>query len=137
MIAIIKANFNSEITNLLLQGCINELNEQQSVYEIWEVPGAVEIVGLVSQLSKQNKYQAIITIGAVIQGDTDHYTYVCEYVTVGLSQLSILSPIPIVFGVLTTQTEELAMERAAINKMNKGKEFASCAIEMIALYNKI
>ncbi|MFM2117505.1 MAG: 6,7-dimethyl-8-ribityllumazine synthase, partial [Bacteroidota bacterium] len=61
MIAIIKANFNSEITNLLLQGCINELNEQQSVYEIWEVPGAVEIVGLASQLSKQNKYQAIIT----------------------------------------------------------------------------
>jgi 6,7-dimethyl-8-ribityllumazine synthase len=134
MIAIIKANFNSEITNLLLQGCINELNGQQFVFEVWEVPGAVEIVGLASQLSKQNKYQAIITIGAVIKGDTDHYTYVCEYVTVGLLQLSISSPIPIVFGILTTQTEELAKERAA---MNKGKEFASCAIEMIALYKKI
>jgi 6,7-dimethyl-8-ribityllumazine synthase len=75
-------------------------------------------------------------IGAVIKGDTDHYEYVCQYVTEGMAVLSTQSAIPLIFGVLTTQTEELAYERAALDKMNKGKEFADTAVFMIDAYAK-
>jgi 6,7-dimethyl-8-ribityllumazine synthase len=83
------------------------------------------------------KYDAIIVIGAVIKGDTDHYEYVCQYVTEGMAILSTQATIPLIFGVLTTQTEELAYERAALDKMNKGKDFADTAIFMIDAYNKV
>jgi 6,7-dimethyl-8-ribityllumazine synthase len=72
-----------------------------------------------------------IVIGAIIKGDTDHYEYVCQYVTNGISQLSALHTTPIIFGILTVQNEELAYERAAIDRMNKGKEFGETAQFMI------
>jgi 6,7-dimethyl-8-ribityllumazine synthase len=86
-------------------------------------------------LIDKNQFDAIIVIGAIIKGDTDHYEYVCQYVTNGISQLSAVSPIPIIFGILTTQTEELAMERAALDRMNKGKEFADTALFMVDAFS--
>jgi 6,7-dimethyl-8-ribityllumazine synthase len=83
------------------------------------------------------QYKSIIVIGAIIQGDTDHYEYVCQYVTNGISHLSAISTTPIIFGVLTTQNEELAYERAAIDRMNKGKEFAETALYMINAFEKL
>lgn len=137
MIAIVKSNFNIEITNLLLEGCIDELNTKKIKFEIFECPGAVETIGLTKRIIEKRKPESVIVIGAIIKGDTDHYEYVCQYVTSGHSTLSAMTNIPIVFGILTTQDEQLAMERAALDKMNKGKEFAETALFMIDAYGKI
>ena len=136
MIAVVQATFNNEITDLLSQGCINQLNATQTPYVLLQCPGAVELVGYSKKLMDIHKYSAIIVIGAVIKGDTDHYEYVCQYVTEGMAILSTQAAIPLIFGVLTTQTEELAYERAALDKMNKGKDFADTAVFMIDAYAK-
>ncbi len=137
MIAIVKAKFNSHITNLLEAGCIDFLDEQKVAYTLFDCPGAVETVVYSTKLIASGKYKAIIVIGAIIKGDTDHYEYVCNYVTNGISQLSALHTTPIIFGILTTQNEELAYERAAIDRMNKGKEFGETAIFMIDAFSAI
>ena len=136
MIAVIQATFNIEITELLTKGCIHQLQATQTPYVLLQCPGAVELVGYSKKLMDTNKYTAIIVIGAVIKGDTDHYEYVCQYVTEGMAILSTQAAIPLIFGVLTTQTEELAYERAALDKMNKGKDFADTAVFMIDAYAK-
>jgi 6,7-dimethyl-8-ribityllumazine synthase len=130
MIAIVKSDFNTEITGLLLQGCEEQLNSLGIEYKTFTCPGAVETVAYSKFLIEKKIFKAIIVIGAIIKGDTDHYEYVCQFVTQGISHLSAQSPIPIIFGILTTQTEELAMERAALDRMNKGKEFADTAVFM-------
>lgn len=137
MIAIIKATFNSHITDLLEASCIDYLQEQKYPFEAFECPGAVETVVYANKLIQTKKYASIIVIGAIIQGDTDHYDYVCQYVTNGISQLSANYTTPVVFGILTTQNEELAYERAAIDRMNKGKEFAETALFMIKAFDKL
>jgi 6,7-dimethyl-8-ribityllumazine synthase len=134
MIAIIKSDFNTEITGLLLQGCEEQLNSLGIEYKTFTCPGAVETVAYSKFLIDKNIFKSIIVIGAIIKGDTDHYEYVCQFVTQGISQLSAHSPIPIIFGILTTQTEELAMERAALDRMNKGKEFADTAVFMVEAF---
>ena len=137
MIAIVKATFNSHITDLLEASCTDYLQEQNYPFESFECPGAVETVVYANKLIQSNKYKSIIVIGAIIQGDTDHYEYVCQYVTNGISHLSAISTTPIIFGILTTQNEELAYERAAIDRMNKGKEFAETALYMINAFEKL
>ena len=134
MIAIIKAKFNSHITDLLEAGCTDYLTEQSIPFASFECPGAVETVVYANKLISTGKYKSIIVIGAIIKGDTDHYEYVCQYVTNGISQLSALHTTPIIFGILTVQNEELAYERAAIDKMNKGKEFGETAQFMIEAF---
>ena len=136
MIAVLQATFNIEITDLLTQGCVNQLNATQTPFVLLQCPGAVELVCYSKKLMDTNKYDAIIVIGAVIKGDTDHYEYVCQYVTEGMAILSTQASIPLIFGVLTTQTEELAYERAALDKMNKGKDFADTAVFMVDGYAK-
>ena len=131
MIAIIKAQFNSHITDLLEAGCSDYLTAQNLPYTCFECPGAVETVVYANKLISTGKFKSIIVIGAIIKGDTDHYEYVCQYVTNGISQLSALHTTPIIFGILTVQNEELAYERAAIDRMNKGKEFGETAQFMI------
>ena len=137
MIAIIKAQFNPEITDLLEKGCIDYLTQVKSPFTLFECPGAVETVVYANKLISTGKYKSIIVIGAIIKGDTDHYEYVCQYVTNGISQLSALHTTPIIFGILTTQTEELAYERAAIDRMNKGKEFGETAIFMMKAFESL
>jgi 6,7-dimethyl-8-ribityllumazine synthase len=131
MIAIVKSDFNTEITSLLLQGCEEQLQSLCIEYKTFTCPGAVETVAYSKFLIDKNQFESIIVIGAIIKGDTDHYEYVCQFVTQGISHLSAQSPIPIIFGILTTQNEELAMERAALDRMNKGKEFADTAVFMV------
>lgn len=131
MIAIVKSDFNTEITALLLQGCEEQLESLGIEYKTFTCPGAVETVAYSKFLIDKNQFKSIIVIGAIIKGDTDHYEYVCQYVTQGISQLSAQSPIPLIFGILTTQNEELARERAALDRMNKGKEFADTAVFMV------
>jgi 6,7-dimethyl-8-ribityllumazine synthase len=135
MIAIVKSDFNTEITSLLLQGCEEQLQSLGIEYRTFTCPGAVETVSYSKFLIDKNQFESIIVIGAIIKGDTDHYEYVCQFVTQGISQLSAQSPIPIIFGILTTQNEELAMERAALDRMNKGKEFADTAVFMVNAFS--
>ncbi len=137
MIAIVKAQFNSHITDLLEAGCEDFLVEKKLAFAKFECPGAVETVVYAKKLIDTAKYDAIIVIGAIIKGDTDHYEYVCQYVTNGISQLSALQATPIIFGILTVQNEELAYERAAIDRMNKGREFGETAAYMIEAFKKL
>lgn len=137
MIAIIKSTFNIEITDLLEKGCAAYLNEQQLPFTIFNCPGAVETVVYANKLIQTGKYKSIIVIGAIIKGDTDHYEYVCQYVTNGISQLSAMHTTPIIFGILTVQNEELAYERAALDRMNKGKEFGETAKFMINAFENL
>lgn len=137
MIAIVKAEFNKLITDLLQEGCTQFFEDENIPYKVFECPGAVEIVVYTNKLIATNQYKAIIAIGAIIKGNTDHYEYVCQYVTNGISNLSCQSLTPIIFGVLTVQNEELAYERAALDRMNKGKEFAETALFMIDAFDKI
>ncbi|MFN9954948.1 MAG: 6,7-dimethyl-8-ribityllumazine synthase [bacterium] len=137
MIAIVKSNFNQPITDALLASCKQTLESSGVDYKVFEVPGAIETVGTSKRLLSSPAYKAIIVIGAVIKGDTDHYDYVCNFVTQGLSILSTQSNIPLIFGILTTQNEEQALDRALADRMNKGKEFAETAIEMIGVYNRL
>ena len=137
MIAIIKSAFNIEITDLLEKGCATYLTEQQLPFTIFNCPGAVETVVYANKLIQAGKYKSIIVIGAIIKGDTDHYEYVCQYVTNGISQLSAMYTTPIIFGILTVQNEELAYERAALDRMNKGKEFGETAKFMINAFENL
>jgi 6,7-dimethyl-8-ribityllumazine synthase len=137
MIAIIKSAFNIEITDLLEKGCATYLTEQQLPFTIFNCPGAVETVVYANKLIQTEKYKSIIVIGAIIKGDTDHYEYVCQYVTNGISQLSAMHTTPIIFGILTVQNEELAYERAALDRMNKGKEFGETAKFMINAFERL
>jgi 6,7-dimethyl-8-ribityllumazine synthase len=137
MIAIIKSQFNPEITDLLELGCTNYLVEQQLPFTIFECPGAVETVVYANKLIQGGKFKSIIVIGAIIKGDTEHYEYVCQYVTNGISQLSALHTTPIIFGILTVQNEELAYERAALDRMNKGKEFGETANFMMKAFERL
>lgn len=90
-----------------------------------------------NKLISIGKYKLIIVICTIIKGDTDHYEYVCQYVTNGISQLSALHTTPIIFGILTVQNEELAYERAAIDRMNKGKEFGETAQFMMNAFDNL
>lgn len=137
MIAIVRSIFNEEITEKLLEGCVNELVQKKIDYCIFDCPGAVETVGYTKKIIDTLRPDAVIVIGAIIKGDTDHYEYVCNYVTQGHSYLATQIDVPVIFGILTTQNEELALERAATDKMNKGKEFVDTALFMINAYQQI
>lgn len=137
MIAIVKANFNAHITDLLLAGCVETLENKNQHFELFECAGAVETVVFANKLIQTKKYDSIIVIGAIIKGDTDHYEYVCQYVTQGFASIAATYTTPVIFGILTTQNEALAYERAALDKMNKGNEFALTAIEMIAAFKHL
>jgi 6,7-dimethyl-8-ribityllumazine synthase len=137
MIAIIKAAFNIEITDLLEKGCTAYLMEQQMPFTVFECPGAVETVVYANKLIQTGKYKSIIVIGAIIKGDTDHYEYVCQYVTNGISQLAAMHTTPVIFGILTVQNEALAYERAALDRMNKGKEFGETAKFMMKAFEHL
>lgn len=137
MIAVVHSKFNSEITDQLLKGCTDALTEKNVFFKVFSCPGAVETVGYTKKIISSLKPSAVIVIGAIIKGDTDHYEYVCQYAVQGHSTLAGMVDIPIVFGILTTQNESLAMERASLDKMNKGKEFAETALHMIDAYGQL
>ena len=135
-LAIIVSDFNQNITEKLLTGAILRLSEFNLTKEqitVTHVPGAVEIPLIAKILAQSGNYDAIICLGAVIQGETDHYQYVCQQVSQGCQQVMLEYALPVVFGVLTTQTELQAEERAGGLEGNKGSEAAETAIKMIDL----
>ena len=139
-IAIVISRFNEQITKKLLDGALSRLMEfgipSQTVKTCW-VPGAVEIPLIAKRLAKTENYEAIICLGTVIQGQTNHYDYVCEQVSLGCQQVALEYEIPIIFGILTTQNKEQAFARAGGDHGNKGAQMADAAMEMIQLIKTI
>ncbi len=135
-VGIVAARFNDFIVSKLVGGCEDALLrhgvQPEDISLAW-VPGAFEIPLIASKMAKSGKYDAVITLGAVIRGSTSHYDYVCSEVSKGVANVSLNSDIPVMFGVLTTDTIEQAIERSGSKAGNKGAECAQGAIEMVNL----
>ena len=133
---IIVSRFNEFIGGKLLSGAIDELKrhgvEDSNIDIVW-CPGAFEIPLIAKKCAKTGKYSAVITLGAVIKGSTSHYDYVCAEVSKGVASVSLDTGIPVIFGVLTTENLEQAIERAGTKAGNKGADAAKSAIEMANL----
>ena len=132
-VGIVAARFNEFITSKLVGGALDGLkreNVKDEDIDVAWVPGAFEIPLIASKMAKSRKYDAIICVGAVIRGSTSHYDYVCSEVSKGIAQVSLANDIPVMFGVLTTDTIEQAIERAGTKAGNKGFECAQGSIEI-------
>ena len=139
-IGIVAGRFNEFITSKLVGGAIdvlkrNDINDED--IDIAWVPGAFEIPLITKKMAESKKYDAIITLGAVIKGSTPHFDYVCAEVSKGVAQISLQTGLPIMFGVLTTNNIEEAIERAGTKAGNKGSDVAFGALEMIDLIKNI
>ena len=139
-VGIVVSRFNEFITAKLLGGAMDGLLRhdvrEEDIHVAW-VPGAFEIPLIASKMAKSGKYDAVICLGAVIRGSTSHYDYVCSEVSKGIAAVSLGSDIPVMFGVLTTENIEQAIERAGSKAGNKGYECALGAIEMVNLIREI
>lgn len=139
-VGIVAARFNEFITSKLLDGALDGLKRhdvrEDDIHVAW-VPGAFEIPLIASKMAKSGKYDAVICLGAVIRGATSHYDYVCNEVSKGIAAVSLESGIPVMFGVLTTENIEQAIERAGTKSGNKGYDCAVGAIEMVNLARQL
>ena len=139
-IAVVVADFNSTVTSQLKDGAVSTLvkfgvNEDQ--VDVYHVPGAFEIPFATKKLLATGKYGGIMTLGAVIKGETDHYDLICQNVTNGIMQLNMQGEIPVTFGILTTDNIEQAMQRAGLKMGNEGASTAQSLLEMISLSKQI
>lgn len=135
-VGIVAARFNEFITAKLLSGAVDGLLRhdvrEEDIQVAW-VPGAFEIPLIASKMAKSGRYDAVICLGAVIRGATSHYDYVCNEVSKGIAAVSLETGVPVLFGVLTTETIEQAIERAGTKAGNKGYDCALGALEMVNL----
>ena len=135
-VGIVAARFNEFITSKLVSGALDGLKrhevEEEDIELAW-VPGAFEIPLVAKKMADSKKYDAVICLGAVIRGATSHYDYVCNEVSKGLASVGLNSGIPVLFGVVTTENIEQAIERAGTKAGNKGYDCALGAIEMVNL----
>ena len=135
-VGIVVARFNEFITSRLLGGALDGLKrrgvEEEHIHTAW-VPGAFEIPLIASKMAKSGNYDAVICLGAVIRGSTSHYDYVCNEVSKGIAAVSLETGVPVMFGVITTENIEQAIERSGSKAGNKGFECAEGAVEMVNL----
>lgn len=139
-IAIVASRFNEFITNKLVGGaedCLIRHGVRDDDITLAWVPGAYEIPMIAKKLARSGKYDAVICLGAVIRGATSHYDYVCAEVSKGIAQAGMETGVPLLFGVLTTDTIEQAIERAGTKAGNKGTDCAMGALEMVNLIKTI
>ncbi|MCJ7675900.1 MAG: 6,7-dimethyl-8-ribityllumazine synthase [Sedimentisphaerales bacterium] len=138
--AIVVSRFNEFVTSKLLAGAIDCLQRpgaaDQQISVFW-VPGACEITQAAKKLAQSGKYVAVLCLGAVIRGQTAHYDYICQQVSRGIGQMNYDSPAPTVFGVLTCDTLEQALERAGTKMGNAGADAARTAMEMVNVMDQI
>lgn len=139
-IGIVVAQFNELVTKKLLDGAVNELQkydvQPDDITTLW-VPGAVEIPRIIKKLSDSGKVDGIIALGAVVRGETAHFDYVCAESANGIADVSLHGDVPVMYGVLTTNDMDQAMNRAGGKSGNKGAECASGILEMISLEKQI
>ena len=139
-VGIVTARFNEFITSKLISGAMDGLvrhNVNEDNIHIAWVPGAFEIPLIASKMAKSGNYDAVICLGAVIRGATSHYDYVCNEVSKGIAAISLETGVPVMFGVVTTDNIEQAIERAGTKAGNKGYDCALGAIEMVNLLRSI
>jgi 6,7-dimethyl-8-ribityllumazine synthase len=138
--AVVAAKFNHEVVDRLVAGANDALRRhgisEDAIDLVW-VPGSFELPVVAQRLATSKRYGAVICLGAVVRGDTDHYDYVCLAATEGILQASLTTGVPILFGVLTCDTEEQALDRAGGKAGNKGADVASAAIEMVNLLKQL
>ena len=139
-IGVVCSRFNDFIVSKLLSGCEDALLRHgvqgEDIAVAW-VPGAFEIPLVAAKMAKSGKFDAVIALGSVIRGSTSHYDYLCSEVSKGIAQAALESGVPVLFGVLTTETLEQAIERAGSKAGNKGAECAQGAIEMVNLLRSL
>ncbi len=138
--AIVASRFNEFITGKLLEGALDMLRRHgaaEDAVDVAWVPGAFEIPLVAKKLAASGKYDAVICVGAVIRGATSHYDYVCSEVSKGVAQAGLSTGVPVIFGVVTTENIEQAVERAGTKAGNKGADGAMAAMEMANLLKKI
>ena len=139
-VAIVASRFNEIIVKKLLDGAVDGLVrhgvKDDNITAVW-VPGAFEIPVAAKKMALSGKYDAVICVGAVIRGQTSHYDYVCAEVSKGIAQVSLEAGIPVMFGILTTDNIEQAVERAGTKAGNKGYDCALGAIEMVNLLKQM
>ena len=139
-VGIIASRFNEFITNKLLDGAVDGLVrhgvDEKNITAAW-IPGAFEIPMAAKKMAESGKYDAVICVGAVIRGSTSHYDHVCNEVSKGVAQVGMKTGVPTLFGILTTDTIEQAVERAGTKAGNKGYDCALSAIEMVNLLDQM
>ena len=139
-VGIVASRFNSFIVQKLLDGAVDGLVRhgvtEEDITAAW-VPGAFELPIVAKQMAESGKYDAVICVGAVIRGSTSHYELVCNEVAKGIAQVSMQTGVPVLFGVITTENIEQAIERAGSKAGNKGYDCALSAIEMVNLKNQL
>lgn len=137
---IVISRFNNFISDKLLEGALDALSRHNAVDDnitiVW-VPGAYEIPLTSKKMAKSNKFDAVIALGAVIRGETPHFDYVANEVAKGVAQVNLETGVPVIFGVLTTDSLEQAVERAGSKGGNKGFDAAMAALELISVFEQI
>ncbi len=137
---VIASRFNDFITKELLSGCVDALlrhgAEDKDISIFW-VPGAFEIPSIANRLAKAKSFDALICLGTVIRGSTPHFEYIAQEAAKGIAKVSLDSGLPVIFGIITADTIEQAIERAGTKEGNKGRDAALNAIEMVNLIEKI
>ncbi len=138
--AVVASKFNHEVVERLVAGAQEALRKNgisEDAVDLAWVPGAFELPLIAQRLAASKKYVAVICLGAVIRGDTDHYDYVCKAATDGILQAGLTTGVPVLFGVLTCDTDEQALDRAGGKSGNKGADVALAAIEMVNLLKQL
>lgn len=137
---IVAAKFNQQVTNKLLNACVDTLTAygvREENMHVVRVPGAFEIPLVARAMAKSGRFDAVICLGAVIRGDTPHFEYISAEVSRGIGQAALDTDVPIIFGVLTTETVAQAVERADTKQFNRGGEAAKSAIEMVMVMRQV
>jgi 6,7-dimethyl-8-ribityllumazine synthase len=138
--ALVAARFNQDVVDKLVEGARAGLKKhgvtEDAVDLVW-VPGSFEIPLVAQRLAKSGKYSAVIALGAVIKGDTDHYEYVCDNAARGVAEAGLATGVPVLFGILTCRTEEQALDRVGGKEGNKGYDTALAAIAMVNLLRQL
>ncbi|HEU5118868.1 MAG TPA: 6,7-dimethyl-8-ribityllumazine synthase [Isosphaeraceae bacterium] len=138
--AIVASRFNALVTEALLAGCKDtfaRVGVADDRLDVAWVPGSFEVPLIARQMAESGKYAAVITLGCVIRGETGHYDHVAGQAASGVMQASLSTGVPVIFGILTTDTVEQALNRSGLKSGNKGAEAALSAIEMVNLLNKL
>ena len=139
-VGIVVAEWNDNITKALLDGAVKTLKEngvESGDIKVEVVPGSFELIYGSAQMVKSGEVDAVIAIGCVIRGDTPHFDYICLAVSSGIAELNVSQKIPVIFGLLTTNSQEQAEERSGGILGNKGDEYAVTALKMIAFSRRI
>ena len=137
---IVNSRFNEFITGKLLDGAVDTLlrhGVKEKEIEIAWVPGSFEIPYAARKMAQSEKYDAVICLGAVIRGDTPHFDYICSQVTKGIAETALATGVPTIYGVITADTVEQAIDRAGTKAGNRGKDAALSAIEMVNLFSQM